>query len=261
MTEPWNLKLDDTREADSLPTFIIFCEDEVSEPIYFKYFETQRIKVNTIEGQKSKIDNVFKAISHCISEELMENKEDGLSVKMNDDVQVWCVFDRDLEETPEKIQIGNISFNEAIATAHSRGIKVAWSNDAFELWILLHFEDVDLSQNESKSRKFYYERLTQIFKEINNPTERLSSVLKYSDFNYKMSLKQRNNFRYIVRELILSQTNIATERAKKLEYYHYNNSNTLYHEKSPCTLVHNLIEELIRMGGKTLPTLSTYRTS
>ena len=39
MKEPWNIKEDDTRTADSLPIFIIFCEDEVSEPIYFKYFE------------------------------------------------------------------------------------------------------------------------------------------------------------------------------------------------------------------------------
>ena len=52
MEEPWNLKEDDSRTADSLPTFVIFCEDEVSESTYLKYFETSLIKVNLIERQK-----------------------------------------------------------------------------------------------------------------------------------------------------------------------------------------------------------------
>lgn len=255
MKEPWNLKQDDTRLADSLPTFIIFCEDEVSEPIYFKYFETSQIKVNTVEGQKSKIENVFKAISHCISEDLMDIQE-GLPVIKSDDTQVWCVFDRDFEDTSEKQLLGNISFNESIATAKSRGIKVAWSNDAFELWILLHFEDIDVTSHDNKSRKTYYQRLTQIFKEIDNPNEHLLGVLKYANFNYKTSLKQKNNFRYIVREAIISQTNNAIQRAKALEAHH-ENPQVPFNEKAPCTLVYHLIEELIRLGGKELPNSST----
>ena len=113
MVEPWNLKQDDIHLADSLPTFIIFCEDEVSEPIYFKYFETSLIKVNPVDSQKSKIENVFKAISHCISEDLMETV-DGLPILKKDETQVWCVFDRDTEEVGAAQALGNISFNEAI---------------------------------------------------------------------------------------------------------------------------------------------------
>ena len=39
MDKPWELKVEDKRSFDTLFTFIIFCEDENSEPIYFKSFE------------------------------------------------------------------------------------------------------------------------------------------------------------------------------------------------------------------------------
>ena len=44
--------------------------------------------------------------------------------------QVWCVFDRD--------DFGG-TFNEAIEKAKKKGFRVAYSNEAFELWYLLHF--------------------------------------------------------------------------------------------------------------------------
>ena len=50
--KPWEIKVDDTRELNNLYTFIIFCEDEVSEYIYFKWFETSLIKINIINKQK-----------------------------------------------------------------------------------------------------------------------------------------------------------------------------------------------------------------
>jgi len=49
--------------------------------------------------------------------------------------QVWCVFDRD--EFPGR------DFNEAIAQAKKYGVEVAYSNEAFELWYLLHFGFTD----------------------------------------------------------------------------------------------------------------------
>ena len=46
--------------------------------------------------------------------------------------QVWCVFDRD-SWTEE-------DFNKAIKNAKAQGFGVAYSNEAFELWYILHFE-------------------------------------------------------------------------------------------------------------------------
>jgi hypothetical protein len=244
MTKPWDLKTEDKRVADSLPNFIIICEDEVSEPIYLHYFHTSKIKVNYVKNQKSMMTNVINAIHHC--------EENGLTTHidgehcMEEGTQVWCVFDRDKEETAEKVRKGDITFNESLETAKRRGIKVAWSNDAFELWVLLHFEDVNL---DSKHRINYYDRLTEIFRALPNPNEDLKKVLVHNSYSYKRNLKSENNFRDIVRSVIVGKTKEAIERAKVLEN-NYQNKNLQEHEKSPCTLVYHLVEELIRLGGK-----------
>jgi hypothetical protein len=248
MIEPWNIKQEDTRQADSLPTFIIFCEDEVSEPFYFSYFETPLIKVNPIKNQKSKIDNVLNAIEYCDKYGLMELK-DNLLCLQNKEIQVWCVFDRDIETNVSEIPKHNISFNMSIDNAIRSGFKVAWSNDAFELWILLHFEDIDVMNENYKSRKTYYERLTEIFKSLPLPNEDLSKALSHQSFSYKKDCKSKNNFKDIVLNEIVSKTEYAIKRAKILEEYH-NASTKPDHEKSPCTLVHHLVEELIILGRK-----------
>jgi hypothetical protein len=245
MIEPWDIRPEITRQVDFLSTFIIFCEDEVSEPIYFKYFETSLIKVNPIKKQKSKMSNVIKAICYCEQNGLMES-ESSLNCS---DTQVWCVYDRDIEETESDILQGNVDFDEAIRTANGRGIKVAWSNDAFELWVLLHFEDIDITDSRYKNRLTYYERLTEIFKSLPNPNEDLVAALKHPSFSYKQDFKHENNFRNIVRNEIVARTKKAIERAKIIEAFHSTNAKSS-HEKSPCTFVHCLVEELIRLGGK-----------
>jgi RloB-like protein len=244
----WDIRSDDERPADSLPTFIIFCEDMVSEPVYLKYFETPAIKVNPVKCQKSKMDNVLHAIMHCVSHELMEERE-GEQVLTEGNTHVWCVFDRDMEEDADKQAFGNTEFNESIATARRRGIKVAWSNDAFELWVLLHFEEVDPGAEINRYRATYYSRLTALFKDMPHPNEDLKKCIAYQDFDYKTSLKRENNFRSIVRPEILPNTAIAIVRAKNLEDYHLK-SGVSTHRQAPCTLMYQLVEELIRVGGK-----------
>jgi hypothetical protein len=60
--------------------------------------------------------------------------------------QVWCVFDRD--EFPGQ------DFNEAIALAARYRMGVAYSNEAFELWYLLHFhyQDTAIGRRDTISR-------------------------------------------------------------------------------------------------------------
>jgi hypothetical protein len=248
MTNPWDLKQSDERTVDSLLNFIIFCEDDVCEPIYFKFFETSKIKINPIKNQKSMMDNVVNAICHCNDNNLFEEDENRLCV-CKEGNQVWCVFDRDLEETNEKQKRGNVLFDESIQTAKSHGIRLAYSNDAFELWILLHFEQVDFKNPEYKNRQKYYDQLTDIFRNISNPNDDLKRVLKYNAYSYKESLKSENNFRNIVRSEIVNKTKIAIERAKELELK-YSSLKKYEHKKSPFTLVHHLVEELIRFGEK-----------
>lgn len=45
--------------------------------------------------------------------------------------EIWCVFDRD----------NHPNLNQAIAEARDAGIRVAFSNPCFELWLVWHLED------------------------------------------------------------------------------------------------------------------------
>lgn len=55
--------------------------------------------------------------------------------------QVWCVFDKD--DFPAR------DFNSAVAMAAANNIKVGYSNQAFEYWLILHFVDHQ-GENEQK---------------------------------------------------------------------------------------------------------------
>lgn len=249
--EPWNIRSDDQRTADGLPTFIIFCEDETSEPIYFKYFETAKIKVNVVEGQKSNFDNVVNAIAHCKTTGLIQTIE-GAEKIITEDTRVWCVFDFDEDSNAEADKKARhaIKFDESIAIAEDKGIQVAWSNDCFELWVLLHFEDLNGDDPANKQRDTFYNRLTEIFKNRPNPNEDLVKALKYQKFAYKTELKRESNFRSIVREAMIPNTAVAIERARALIKFHLDNKRGKPSEKSPCTLIYLLVEELIKLGGK-----------
>jgi len=248
MQDPWELKSDDQRVEDSLPTFVIFCEDEVSEYLYFKFFETNKIKINIIGNQKSMMDNVINAITYCKENNLLasNDEQDKLST---DFLQVWCVYDRDFEDDVNKNRKGNTEFDESINTASNKGFKIAWSIDAFELWVLLHFEDIDNEQDYTK-RTVYYDKLTDIFKTLPDPNVDLQKALVHASFGYKKDLKQKNNFRDIVRPLMVVNTHLAIERAKVLESQHADKA--YHHQKAPCTLVYKLVQELLSIGQKEL---------
>ena len=58
--------------------------------------------------------------------------------------KVWVVCDRDKDQNNS-----DDKFNQSYVRAENNGIEVAYSNDAFELWFLLHFEDVYSSMPRS----------------------------------------------------------------------------------------------------------------
>ena len=54
--------------------------------------------------------------------------------------EVWAVFDKDdLDKHPKTRE----NFKRAFERAAANGIKTAYSNECFELWLLLHLTDVD----------------------------------------------------------------------------------------------------------------------
>ncbi|WP_322905734.1 RloB family protein [Paenibacillus campi] len=124
---------------------------------------------------------------------------------------VWAVFDKD-DFPPDH-------FDNAIHSAHQKGIKVAWSNECIELWFLLHFAYLDANIN----RQQYYSRLDSVFKNMgvqegyNKASARLYELLK-------------------------PYQNKAIRYAQKLRETHSVTSS--FSKKAPCTNVDELIGEL-----------------
>ncbi len=187
--------------------FLIVCEGEKTEPNYFKSFPKKVGKIiYDIEfegGGISTIRVVEKAIE----------LRDKSSQKYD---RVWAVFDRDSFKAN--------SFNSAILKAKANDIKCAWSNEAFELWYLLHFHN-----RVSAMKRTEYEKTIE---------EAVNSKLgkKKPKFEYKKNSPDM----YALLSKIGNQE-LAIKWAKEL-------ANSISGERfanyNPQTLVFKLVEEL-----------------
>ena len=173
--------------------------------------------------------------------------DDALEMVRPDNVTIWCVFDMDNEQNTNIKK--EVEFQTSIELAESKGLKVAWSNDAFELWILLHFQDVDASE-KYKCRTTYYEELTAIFSNLPEKNERLLKALSHASFNYKQDLKSERNFKEVVIPELGKSLSNAIERAEKLEEYYTQQGITDIIKQAPSTKVHRLVKELLKAGKK-----------
>lgn len=239
--EPWEIKTDDIRKENSKKVFFIFCKDGAVEPSYFELFKRDDVHISTFGNTKQHHAQVDFATEYLrkndLIEVLIEVDEHGHEVlKIDEGAQVWCVFDRDKESNDGK----DTAFNDSIRTANAKGIRTAWSNDDFELWILLHFEDVDPSNADYFNRTKYYERLTHILKEL-LPDE---TSFQNPRFDYYTTMKSKKNFLQYTYQLMKKYLDVAIERAEKLEVFHEASLPKPPHLHCPCTKVHLLVKEL-----------------
>ena len=102
-------------------SFLIVCEGMCTEPDYFKAFRMTTATIKAVGQGMNTISLVNKAISI---------RDTDMKKKRTYD-QCWIVFDKD--DFPAN------DFNQAIALAERNGFRVAYSNQAFEYWFLLHF--------------------------------------------------------------------------------------------------------------------------
>ncbi len=104
-------------------SFLIVCEGVNTEPGYFNSFRLTSATVKAVGKGRSTVRLVQEAIS-IAGHELAKGRKYG---------QQWVVFDKD--------DFSNNDFDCAIRMAESNGFSVAYSNQAFEFWFLLHFND------------------------------------------------------------------------------------------------------------------------
>ena len=115
-----------------LKRILIVCEGAQTERNYFESFRVHRLDIQVIGEGANTVRLVRKAISY---------KEDAERAK-DPFAHTWVVFDRD--SFPRK------NVEAAFQLAHRNGIQCAFSNEAFEIWYLLHFgyRDTGMSRVE-----------------------------------------------------------------------------------------------------------------
>ncbi len=188
----------DNRKVRKRKRFFIVCEGEKTEPNYFKKFSVN-VDITLIKGRGKDTKSLV--------EEAIELKN-GLESDERD--RVWCVFHRDKNpNNPNDSQ----NFNSAITLARNNGIDVAYSNDAFELWYLLHFN----YYHTQISRKDYPDMLTDV-----------------------LGHKYQKNSETIYEKLKDKQENAIKNAKRLLQEYEPPNPES----DNPSTTVHLLVEEL-----------------
>ncbi len=123
---------------------LILCEDEKSARLYFEGFKLDRRRVEIFAiGTGMNTDSLVQ--------NAIDRKEEAIR-RGEPFSEIWCVFDRD--SFPAQ------NFNRAFQLADSHRIFVAWANEAFEIWYLLHFHYHDTGM----SRGVYDGRLSALLK-------------------------------------------------------------------------------------------------
>lgn len=187
--------------------FLIVCEGEKTEPNYFKSFPKKVGKfiydVSFEGGGISTLKVVEKAI------ELREQSKQKYD-------RVWAVFDRD--------SFKSNSFNSAILKAKANNIKCAWSNEAFELWYLLHFHNRITAMKREEYKK-------AIEDAVNGSVKGKKKKFKYQKNDLEM---------YSLLDRIGNQAS-AIKWAKELAD---RNTGEQFANYNPQTMVFKLVEEL-----------------
>lgn len=195
-----------TREK--IVRFLIVCEGERTEPNYFKELVKDRyseVRSEEIVGEGRSTCALVKK-----TEEIRERLERQRQLRFD---RVWVVFDKDDFN----------DFNDAIALAKRKAYMAGWTNEAFELWYLLHFVYLD----SAISRSDYIVKLENEIRK--HPG--------YLDFNYK-----KNDVRvYALLNEIgnESRAKAYAQRLRKLFEEDFD-----YKTHKPCTTVDILVDEL-----------------
>jgi len=175
-----------TREIRRL---LIVCEGEKTEPNYFRKFPEKPEVFDSIDIHGTGY-NTVSLVNEAIrlKNEAEKRKEPY--------IEVWCVFDKD--DFPIE------QFKNAIILARKNQIKCAYSNEAFEIWYMLHFNFYD----SALSRKQYEEKLTELLgKKYNKNDEEMYSLLQK---HQKIAIKNAGKLYTLQHERPLSEQNPIT---------------------------------------------------
>lgn len=180
-------------------TIKIYCNAAETEPNYFSAFKE--------EIKKSKISDVNIEVIKKAGLDPLNAVKYVIKDKGNCP-EVWIVFDKD-----------HFAIEEAIKLAEDNDIRVAWSNESFELWFLLHFNYRCTAIGRAECLK----------------------VIK-DEFKKKLKIDYAKNNKDSYKKL-KSKMNIAVANAKRL-YQEMKRDRIIPTNANPCTTVFQLVEVL-----------------
>jgi hypothetical protein len=194
--------------------FLIVCEGEKTEPYYFESLKDDLPK-GVLDVYNFRIVGTGNNTTSLVNKAMDLRTEWQIHTNRTID-KMWIVFDRDSFTAQ--------SFNSAIQTciANRPDVDCAWTNEAFELWYLLHFH----YYNTGISRIQYQDLIEGNFQKHG-----------LNDYKYKKNSAEM----YSLLETYASQED-AIRNATNLEKNYAGQHN--YSNQNPCTMVYKLVAEL-----------------
>ncbi|MCC3421164.1 MAG: RloB domain-containing protein [Microcoleus sp. PH2017_29_MFU_D_A] len=119
--------LDRQQDRRDAKLFIVATEGKETEKQYFRIFNSSRIKIEilaTTEDGKSSPEYVLERL------DIFKERYD-----LNEDDMLWLVSDVD--------RWGQKKLSSVCSQARQKGYNLAISNPCFEVWLTLHFEDIN----------------------------------------------------------------------------------------------------------------------
>lgn len=201
---------------------LIACEDENTESYYFEKYRQlfeeiwpkETLFLRPIGTGRNSLGVVKRAVEE---REILASEANRTTID-----QTWAVFDKD---DLDKTEGNRLNFIGAFELGETENVKIAYSNECFELWLLLHLEDVE--KENAIPRTEIYNRLGTALKRICG-----------DDFEYDHGDKR-------VVDLVLEygDRDAAVRRAEELCSFHLKAEHEPI-DSNPSTLVHILANEL-----------------
>jgi len=194
----------------SFPRLLIISEGIKTETTYFASIKQQihdRFKENIIMDKIDiDIEGTGRGTMAVVNYALKSRNRHTYS-------QVWVLIDKD----------DFTDFDQAIKKAEDEGLSVAWSNQSFELWYLLHFQQV----SSGMDNRLIINRLSTHLQQngiIHEPYSK-SNPLTYDNLKVNVHL--------------------AIDRSEKLLKEHETLCNTMPSKMNPATTVPDLVKLLL----------------
>lgn len=164
--KPWQVR--DTRKRSkqviSPRKRYLICTEGKSEAVYFGHYKSS---TGPLVVPLNKSDHKVSLVKKTIEERNTRIKNGEFDKGFD---ETWVVLDRDADPLNKQ---DKLHFNEALSLAEKHTIFVAYSNDAFELWYVLHYQDLRTRTHRDQLIKLLsshlgkkYEKPNDVYREI-----------------------------------------------------------------------------------------------